>query len=827
MIITCGECNSSFVLDDSLIKTTGSKVRCSNCKHVFVVYPAKEEMESAQEEPVIPQAEAAVPKADAPAAKAAAPLEDDPDLSKALAEINEDELEFSAEELGIEDSEAPVVKESVQAEKPVVEETIPAVDASDMPTDVDSGDAPAGGDEILDFADFELDMDEDDIPGDVEAPDSSVTEELGLSFDESAVMGEQASESGESLDLEGDLDEELDFSDLERELSGEDVTAGEALEPPLEDDSVDTADTVVVDEDGLDFSDLNLDEDGDDQADEDDFKLDLDEDLDLGLEEELDLDVSEELDLGLGEDEAVETETMMIEDELDFSDLERELDGPDADDVPASEDELDLDLDMDDEVAEPETVLLEEDELDFSEFELDEPKEETAEASDQVKEESLESEALDEELDFSGLSDILESDEQPEDLPAGDEDLELELDLDSDDGMDTEAVEVEEDEEELDFSDLENILDGIDEVEETKAAPLPEDIDLELDQEDGMEEEFDLGLEDSESRAEPEEDDLDFSDVEAMLGSEDDDDDDLDLDLGDEEETLAAPADDDLALSLENEEGSDIELELDLTEEDSEEDLEDEEPDMDMLADADAVDDGQEAGLVEKKKDKKDKKDKKAAKKTAKRKAKGKGGLVVKLLLTLIFILLILFVLYMSKSKIEDLTGAVIPVNDVPVLEEVRDSIAGMEIPFVSSWVKPEPKDPQGKLMLKTSGITGKIIVSETLGDLFVISGKVKNNYASTRNSISLVGKLFGEGGKVVQSKLFYAGNVIPEDELVTMDEDVIKKRLQNRLGDNGINAKVRPGQIVPFMVVFTSLTENLTEFSVETGGSFQGAAIK
>lgn len=40
MIITCKKCNSSFNLDESLLKPTGSKVRCSKCKDVFVVHPS-------------------------------------------------------------------------------------------------------------------------------------------------------------------------------------------------------------------------------------------------------------------------------------------------------------------------------------------------------------------------------------------------------------------------------------------------------------------------------------------------------------------------------------------------------------------------------------------------------------------------------------------------------------------------------------------------------------------------------------------------------------------------------------------------------------------
>ena len=41
MIITCKECNANFNLDESLLKPTGSKVRCSKCKEIFVAYPPK------------------------------------------------------------------------------------------------------------------------------------------------------------------------------------------------------------------------------------------------------------------------------------------------------------------------------------------------------------------------------------------------------------------------------------------------------------------------------------------------------------------------------------------------------------------------------------------------------------------------------------------------------------------------------------------------------------------------------------------------------------------------------------------------------------------
>jgi len=39
MMIPCVSCNSMFRLDNIHIKTTGSKVRCSKCHDIFMVYP--------------------------------------------------------------------------------------------------------------------------------------------------------------------------------------------------------------------------------------------------------------------------------------------------------------------------------------------------------------------------------------------------------------------------------------------------------------------------------------------------------------------------------------------------------------------------------------------------------------------------------------------------------------------------------------------------------------------------------------------------------------------------------------------------------------------
>ena len=44
MIVACEKCNTQFNLDENLLKEGGSKVRCSSCKHIFIVYPPQMEL---------------------------------------------------------------------------------------------------------------------------------------------------------------------------------------------------------------------------------------------------------------------------------------------------------------------------------------------------------------------------------------------------------------------------------------------------------------------------------------------------------------------------------------------------------------------------------------------------------------------------------------------------------------------------------------------------------------------------------------------------------------------------------------------------------------
>ena len=57
MIVTCDKCQSRFNLDETLIKESGAKVQCSNCRHVFMVHPVSGSPDAINIDDVIPGSE--------------------------------------------------------------------------------------------------------------------------------------------------------------------------------------------------------------------------------------------------------------------------------------------------------------------------------------------------------------------------------------------------------------------------------------------------------------------------------------------------------------------------------------------------------------------------------------------------------------------------------------------------------------------------------------------------------------------------------------------------------------------------------------------------
>ena len=153
----------------------------------------------------------------------------------------------------------------------------------------------------------------------------------------------------------------------------------------------------------------------------------------------------------------------------------------------------------------------------------------------------------------------------------------------------------------------------------------------------------------------------------------------------------------------------------------------------------------------------------------------------------------------------------------IPSLSEM-----GIEIPFIGDLFKSEPEDSAGglKLALVPEGITAEYIANSTAGMLCVVRGQVRNGYNHPRSGIRVTVKLYTAGNTVVKTATVFAGNLLSNQELASLDLIAINARLKNSAGASNMNVGVRPGRTVPFMAVFSNLPAGVEEYSVEVTGS-------
>jgi len=139
------------------------------------------------------------------------------------------------------------------------------------------------------------------------------------------------------------------------------------------------------------------------------------------------------------------------------------------------------------------------------------------------------------------------------------------------------------------------------------------------------------------------------------------------------------------------------------------------------------------------------------------------------------------------------------------------------------------PDDPTGKsgISIPKESAQFSYIQNEKADQLLVLTGLVKNSFQTSRSFIRLKGLLTDEKKQVLASKLFFAGNVLTEDELKTLPMDEIDRRLSVRGGQKGVNMNIGPGQSIRFMVVFDKIPKTLREYTVEAFSSEPGSAKK
>ena len=97
-----------------------------------------------------------------------------------------------------------------------------------------------------------------------------------------------------------------------------------------------------------------------------------------------------------------------------------------------------------------------------------------------------------------------------------------------------------------------------------------------------------------------------------------------------------------------------------------------------------------------------------------------------------------------------------------------------------------------------------------------MIRGLARNNYPERRSFVRVRGAILDEKGGAVLSRESYAGNLLSDEDIRGRSLDEIRQAMENRYGTGGNNLSIKPGETIPFAVVFESLPENVSEFTVE-----------
>ncbi len=867
MIITCESCSTSFNLDESLLKPAGSKVRCSNCKTVFMAYPPssspssltgnREDTGGGHRHPPgeggnsggggqHPFGEAvAVATAEQPGDVAVS----DEVLPEKLMEMDEDAIAqmLKLDETLLDTDEAPS-PDAAPADGDAM---------LDLPLDLDlnfegDGADATGGVEKIDLSELEQVLGEDDVPPGAEERDAEP--ELKLAIDEDDEVGVPAEPAEDAV-------EEIDLSELEQALDEDEIlpsAAAEGSEPELSlaldaDEAMDQPlEPGPEDDQGADFSELEAAlAESEEPAPPDEDAAETISGLQLDMDEHRQEDVS-----------AVD-----VEDEIDLSELEQALEGleegpsadPDESGRDTALDEADLDFGMGpaEETAEmpPDSA----EEIGLSELEQvlgedDVPPAAEGSSGGDGQDEQLETGADDtQELDLSELEDALaETGEGSALIDVADEgeDLSLELALDAADepgalpDADNRAAAVET----VDPGDFEKPLDIDDPDDDLPDLSLELEEETETAAEGGGEVQEEIDLSDIEELLESDrgfaaaavepalaeeteegEEGIDISEIEEVLtgspesgeeGVESEADEDLDLDFDIGEEPVAEESAQEAFFP---EDASDFEFEeddIEIADADAEADISQEEEELETVsADADepvvAETVGGESpaasgGFTDSGASEGVSTEMPAAAMTT----AGTAAASVAPARTvrrggvgrlLLWIVVLLLLVAGGYVAYSFFPGK--HIAGIPKLGELN-------IPYVSPLFQTSRQVDPGNLQIKTVGVTSRFVDNAKAGRLFVISGKVINRYPEPRRNIKIVGRLFAKGKKLVQTRNVMGGVVVSDLELSRLDAGQIAKRLSGR------GPALKPGQSQPFMIVFSNLPDNLEEFTIEVAGS-------
>lgn len=137
-------------------------------------------------------------------------------------------------------------------------------------------------------------------------------------------------------------------------------------------------------------------------------------------------------------------------------------------------------------------------------------------------------------------------------------------------------------------------------------------------------------------------------------------------------------------------------------------------------------------------------------------------------------------------------------------------------------FLRPSPPPPvQEDVAKKVEMLTMRNVrqynlLNDKIGKIFVIEGKVVNEFPEPKELIELEGAIYDNERKPIEAKRQLAGSQLSLFQLQVLNEKEMESFLNNKMEILANNTNVQPGGEVPFMILFYDPPENVSEFGVK-----------
>lgn len=154
--------------------------------------------------------------------------------------------------------------------------------------------------------------------------------------------------------------------------------------------------------------------------------------------------------------------------------------------------------------------------------------------------------------------------------------------------------------------------------------------------------------------------------------------------------------------------------------------------------------------------------------------------------------------------------------------QESRDVLEKLleQVPEAGRFLGLEKQMETVEHPVQFSDLRQRFIHNVILGSLRVVEGKLTNTGTYPLAGLKVKGEIWDAQGMIVGERVAYCGNILTDDELMTVTEDDIVKIAGRAEGSAFINDRLSPGGGIAFMIIFVRENAGAAKTMVRFAGA-------